>query len=330
MPNPYINRVDIQRGNTTETLINIGDTTAVAADVAQGKYFYLATGEKVAGTSSGGVTVESLSVTQNGTYTAPTGKAYSPVTVSVSGGGGDLKAYIERSSSTPTLPSDLTCIGDYAFYHWDTLELSSLPSGVTTIGTSAFQSCSSLNLSSLPSGLTSIGDYAFQNCSSLSLSSLPDGIRYINLYAFRNCTSLILTTLPTGINEVKKYAFSGCKNMPLEKIPNISGQIDEYAFQGCTSITSLDCSNTYRIAANAFNGCTGLETLVLRRTSVCTLVNVSAFTNTPMRGYGNKTGTVYVPSSLIASYKTASNWKTLYNAGTVAFVAIEGSEYELS
>lgn len=38
------------------------------------------------GTSS--VSVEALSVTQNGTYTAPTGKAYSPVTVNVSGGGG--------------------------------------------------------------------------------------------------------------------------------------------------------------------------------------------------------------------------------------------------
>ena len=30
--------------------------------------------------------VESLSVTQNGTYNAPTGKAYSPVVVSVEGG----------------------------------------------------------------------------------------------------------------------------------------------------------------------------------------------------------------------------------------------------
>ena len=34
----------------------------------------------------GGVTVEPLSVTQNGTYTAPTGKAYSPVSVNVSSG----------------------------------------------------------------------------------------------------------------------------------------------------------------------------------------------------------------------------------------------------
>lgn len=38
--------------------------------------------------SGGGVTVESLSVTANGTYTAPAGKAYSPVVVNVSGSSG--------------------------------------------------------------------------------------------------------------------------------------------------------------------------------------------------------------------------------------------------
>ena len=38
----------------------------------------------------GGITVEALSVTQNGTYTAPTGKAYSPVTVNVSGGASNV------------------------------------------------------------------------------------------------------------------------------------------------------------------------------------------------------------------------------------------------
>ena len=39
------------------------------------------------GVPSGSITVEALSITANGTYTAPTGKAYSPVTVNVSGGG---------------------------------------------------------------------------------------------------------------------------------------------------------------------------------------------------------------------------------------------------
>ena len=43
---------------------------------------------KLSGGGGGGVEIESLSVTQNGTYTAPTGKAYSPVNVNVSGGGG--------------------------------------------------------------------------------------------------------------------------------------------------------------------------------------------------------------------------------------------------
>ena len=68
---------------------------------------------------------------------------------------------------------------------------------------------------------------------------------------------------------------------------------------------------------------------MLRKTaSVCTLSSVGAFTNTPLRGYDGKTGKVYVPAALISSYQTATNWATLYNAGTVEFLAIEGSEYE--
>lgn len=93
----------VKYGN--QTLIDLTDTTAVASDVAQGKYFYGKDGVKTEGTATGGgsgevtqdqdgyvvlddeegaqITVEPLSVTQNGTYTAETGHAYSPVTVNV-------------------------------------------------------------------------------------------------------------------------------------------------------------------------------------------------------------------------------------------------------
>ena len=75
--------------------------------------------------TGGDVDVEALSVTANGTYTAPTGKAYSPVAVNVSGGGGesatiqaiaeftpDSNANTARSAGIQITPLyDLKCVG---------------------------------------------------------------------------------------------------------------------------------------------------------------------------------------------------------------------------
>ena len=80
--------------NTTKTLKTAGkymegdvvltDVTEeyIGGAVYQDQDGYLVLSDQGSGSS---VTVEALNVTQNGTYTAPTGKAYSPVTVSVSG-----------------------------------------------------------------------------------------------------------------------------------------------------------------------------------------------------------------------------------------------------
>lgn len=49
------------------TLMDISDTTAVASDVAQGKYFYTASGQKIAGASTAIVPSGTKSITANGT-----------------------------------------------------------------------------------------------------------------------------------------------------------------------------------------------------------------------------------------------------------------------
>lgn len=66
--NPYVNKVE--KGATT--LIDLTSDTALAADVAQGKWFHLATGERVQGTASGGGSSMNVQVAQSKTRVANT------------------------------------------------------------------------------------------------------------------------------------------------------------------------------------------------------------------------------------------------------------------
>ena len=137
--NTYVNKVSYVENGTQRTLIDLTADTVTAADVAQGKTFHLPSGAPATGTATGGagsvyqdadgylvlaedgstpVTVEALSVTANGTYTAPTGKAYSPVTVSVSGGG-DTWSWMGRNPvKLATMPKEHSTFRDLGVDQW--------------------------------------------------------------------------------------------------------------------------------------------------------------------------------------------------------------------
>ena len=101
------------------------------------------------------------------------------------------------------------------------------------------------------------------------------------------------------------------------------------AANACQNLEVCDIGKAKSIAANTFANCYKLQTLIMRRTSVTTCANVSAFLNTPLRGRNSLTAKIYVPEALIDSYKAASVWTTINGYGCVEWLPIEGSEWEL-
>lgn len=131
-------------------------------------------------------------------------------------------------------------------------------------------------------------------------------ITSVHNYGFAYKTSLKTINLPS-CTTLGTRAFLQCTGVTSIHLPE-ARTLATYAFGNMTSLPSINLYGNVRIYANMFDGCSSLTKVVLNNTSsVCVLANVNAFNNTPI---ANGTGYIYVPDSLIDSYKTATNWST--------------------
>lgn len=235
----------------------------------------------------GDITVESLTATENGTYTAPTGKAYSPVnvnvatptptgTITITDNGtydvtekaeaivnvaGATEPYIEETYNENGELIDYvfhgyTKIRDYAFYYCKSLAFDSLPNEITSIGNGAFSSCQSLALTSLPSGVTRIGNNAFSSCKNLALTELPNGITFIGLATFSGCEKLAITSIPSGVTLISSTAFKGCISLTKITFRGTPNSIDTSSFKDCTNLRTINVPWAQGAVANAPWGAT--------------------------------------------------------------------------
>ena len=193
-----------------------------------------------------------------------------------------------------------TSIGSYAFSRCTRLTSVSFPACIS-IGIRAFISCSRLTSVSFPA-CTSIANSAFFSCTSLTSVSFP-ACTSIGGSAFYRCTSLTSVSFPV-CTSIGSYAFYICSSLTSVSFPACTS-IGSYAFFSCTSLTSVSFPACTSIANSAFCSCTKLTSIYLTNSSVCTLKNSNAFSST---GIGSNKGYIYVPSSLVASYQTATNW----------------------
>lgn len=209
--------------------------------------------------------------------------------------------------------------GGYQFSGCTSLTTVNL-SNLTTFGGTGhqFDGCTSLTTVNLPK-LTSLGNggYQFQNCKALTNVNLPLATGAPGNYAFSGCTALEHIFLPK-FTLSSTYSFNGCTKLLTAVFPcsGISAvAMGGNTFRGCSKLTSVDIGNVTQIKANEFYNSTVMNTLVLRRTSMVTLANVSAFTGTPFAS-GKAGGTLYVPESLIDTYKAGTNWVTIFGYGS--------------
>ena len=132
-----------------------------------------------------------------------------------------------------------------------------------------------------------IGAGVFAYCNNkLSNINFP-ACTSIGSYAFCNCTDLTSVNFPACTN-IGNSAFTFCYNL------------STVSFPVCTSINS-----------KAFCECFNLTSLYLTGSSYVSLANSNAFSYTPIGGSSSTAGqygSIYVPASMLASYKTRTNW----------------------
>lgn len=192
--------------------------------------------------------------------------------------------------------------------------ITEVSSNLTTVGSYAFYSCASLNSADFPKA-TSVEDYAFYGTPALANINFPL-LRTIGRYSFRNAG--FATAYFPVLTSIGASAFAyntALESVNLPKLTEMSGS----AFSSCSSLVSVDLPKATAVATYAFEKCYSLKSVILRSSSLCELDNTSAFSscyhflgtvNSTYNPSGAKDGYIYVPSALVNTYKTATNWST--------------------
>lgn len=129
--------------------------------------------------------------------------------------------------------------------------------------------------------------------------------------SFWNCRKLVTVELPM-LTIVTSNLFRECVALENVYLPAVTS-IYSVSFLLATGLKKTDLPRVRNIEGFSFPYCYQLVALILRANSVCTLGGSDAFASTPIAGYTTFSGAmgyIYVPSALVNSYKSATNWST--------------------
>lgn len=177
------------------------------------------------------------------------------------------------------------------------------------------------------------GDHLAEALNNTLTSYTSADVTTIRTYGF--ATMNIHNVSVPNCTIINSYAFNSCSSLQGIVLPSVK-QINggTYMFSGCSALAYADFGDEYAtvgsigIGVAFFNNCAALETLILRTTSKVVPLSVSTALNGSPFASGKSGGTLYVPSALISSYQSATNWSTILGYANNSIEAIEGSQYE--
>lgn len=114
-----------------------------------------------------------------------------------------------------------------------------------------------------------------------------------------------------SVTKLRDYAFYTNSVIESIKLPSCT-TIKSGTFNSCLSLVVLDLSQNISLASGCFSGCGKFAHLILRSTVLCPLSSSfsTTFSGTKI---AQGMGAIYVPSNLVDTYKSATNWSVAAN-----------------
>ena len=127
------------------------------------------------------------------------------------------------------------------------------------------------------------------------------------------CDGDIIVTAEGGgtVNEYESGFAEGVRSVLTNTLTSYTNTTDTTVkgdtFRYSTNLQYVDFHSVTRLPTYIFNGCTGLNTLIIRTKTMCILDAVNCLSNSAIE---SGTGYIYVPAALIETYKAGKNWSS--------------------
>lgn len=170
------------------------------------------------------------------------------------------------------------------------------------------------SITEISSNVAIVGENAFTKCISLVSANLPLATK-VSHNAFSNCDNLQSVNVPL-VENVGQNAFTYCIHLTNIKLPSVTF-INNNAFYRCATLETVDLGSTTYVSGYTFGYCHSLKAVIMRSTKKNDLVATTAFnscyhilgtTDATYNPDGLKDGYIYVPRSLVDTYKADAKW----------------------